>query len=61
MQLGKSLTIDNFSLQGTVLIKTAQELLDYSKGEENVIEEVRIFAQVTYRCRVFMRVRRMDT
>ncbi len=27
--------------QGTVLIKTAQELLDYSKGEENVVEEVR--------------------
>ena len=27
-------------LQGTVLIHTAQELLSYSKDEENVIEEV---------------------
>ena len=29
--------------QGTVLIKTAQELLDYSKVEESVVEEVSIF------------------
>lgn len=31
---------DNIYFQGTVLIKTAQELLDYSKGEEIQVEEV---------------------
>lgn len=29
------------SLQGTVLLKSASELLDFNRGEEHLIEEVR--------------------
>ena len=38
----------NGLFQGTVLIKTAQELLDFSKGEEKQVEEVRLNIHISY-------------
>ena len=40
--------------KGTVLIKTAQELMSYSKGEEDLIEQVGVVLHTTDRSRFLM-------
>lgn len=35
--------INQTETKGTVLIKTADELLNYSKGEEDLLEKVQLF------------------
>ena len=44
--------------QGTVLIKTANELMDYSKGEESQVEEVKMMSPdtLTATCLVHVRI-----